>query len=125
MPLNSNNITFTTYVYRQEKLQAQTWQKCWDHFSLDPGWTGALDVASLVDPVQPVSVPVQTKRQDAVAGGKQLSFGGFFASQLQQVDVGNCSIYKSWVYGVKKNKRTRRTDYIQLQLDIYIHTLWT
>lgn len=103
MPLNFNNVTFTTY----ENSQAQTWQKCWDHFSLDPGLTCALDVASLIDPVQPVSVPVQTKRQDAAAGGKQLAFSGFFASKLQQVDVGNGSIYKSWVCGAVKKGQVR------------------
>lgn len=90
--LKFNNRTFTTHIYRQGNLKAQTGQRCRDDFSLDLGYTGALDVPSLVDPIQPVSVPVQIKREDAIIGGKQLGFGGLFASKLQQVDVGNGSI---------------------------------
>ena len=65
---------------------------CWDHLSFNLGQTGTLDVASLVGPVQPVSVPVQIKWQDAFVRSKQLGFSELCASKLQHVDVGNGSI---------------------------------
>lgn len=60
-------------------------------------------MASLVGPVQPVSVPVQIERQDAITSSKQVGCGALSAFELQHVDVGNGGIYEPWIYGWGRN----------------------
>lgn len=56
----------------EKELRIQTCHGRRDQLGLDPAQACALDLASLVGPVQPVPVPVQVKRQDAVVGGEEL-----------------------------------------------------
>lgn len=84
-----------------EESGALTWDRCWDHLNL--GWTGALDVASLVSPVKPVSVPVQIEGEDAVVRGEQMDFGGAFTSKLQHVDAAGGSVNEPWICGTKRS----------------------